>query len=178
MDAGKAPFIRVGLFIIVAAMLLYMPIREFLKITFMLGIPFVFILAFMKKKPRYSIFWIISLLLLAGITGGYLYMLKGLPEQIVTHQIVIDGTTLMSEGRYDEAIAEFTKLEQYNDINTMNKKVMAVEKEKESAVLLKEAKEMINKSNKDKALELLEKVPSGTGSHAEASSLIKSLKKK
>ena len=50
MNPRLAPFIRVGGLIVLVLMLFHLPTREFLKVTFMLGIPFVFALAFMKKS--------------------------------------------------------------------------------------------------------------------------------
>ncbi len=176
MNPKLAPFIRVGGFIALVAMLLYLPTREFLKTTFMLGIPFIFILAFMRKQSRYSLPWIIAIVLAAVTVGGYIYMLTGLPERIATHQIVIDGTVLLSEGKYYDAAEKFGELEQYGDLNTMEKKLALVEKEKDAVRLLEQAKVMINAGEKDEALVLLESVPSDTRAHKEAASLIKTLK--
>jgi hypothetical protein len=38
MENTKAPFIRLGIVVIAIGLLLYLPTREFLKMTFMLGI--------------------------------------------------------------------------------------------------------------------------------------------
>lgn len=175
MNPRLAPFIRVGVFIVLAAMLLHLPTREFLKTTFMLGIPFFFILAFMRKTRRYSLPWMIAIVLAVVTVGGYIYMLTGLPQRIAAHQIVIDGTGLLTDGEYDEAEQKFGELEQYGDINTMNKKLALLEKEKEAAHLLQQAKALIKAGEEGKALALLETVPSDTRSHQEAARLIKTL---
>ena len=39
MNPRLAPFLRVGGLAVLVLMLLYLPTREFLKVTFMLGIP-------------------------------------------------------------------------------------------------------------------------------------------
>ncbi len=176
MNPKLAPFIRVGGFIALAAMLLYLPTREFLKTTFMLGIPFIFILAFMRKQSRYSLPWIIAIILTAITVGGYIYMLTDLPERIATHQIVIDGTSLLTEGKYEDAAEKFSELEQYGDLNTMEKKLALVEKEKEASRLLEQAKVLIYAGEKDEALVLLKSISSGTRASNETARLIKTLK--
>ncbi len=175
MNPNLIPFIRVGAFIALAAMLLYLPTREFLKTTFMLGIPFIFILAFMKKTRRYSLPWITAIILAVVTVGGYIYMLTDLPQRIATHQIVIDGTALLTDGEYEAAADKFSELEQYGDINTMDEKLALVEKEKDAAFLLEQAKVLVQSGEKDQALVLLESVPSDTRAHKEAAGLIKTL---
>ena len=49
MDTWKGPYIRVGLVALVIALLAWMPTREFLKLTFMVGIPFIFIFGFISS---------------------------------------------------------------------------------------------------------------------------------
>ena len=91
MNPRLAPFLRVGGLAVLVLMLLYLPTREFLKVTFMLGIPLVFALAFMKKSSKYSLSWFFALLLALMALGGYLYMLSGLPQRIAVHQIEMDA---------------------------------------------------------------------------------------
>jgi hypothetical protein len=76
----------------------------------MLGIPFVFILGFMIKKPRYSLVWNICALALLAVVGLYGYRLIHLPERVQEREIVSSGAALVAEGKYDEAIAQFEKL--------------------------------------------------------------------
>jgi len=71
MDSRKVPFIRLFLVAAVLAMLFYMPTREFLKITFMLGIPFIFLLGYMMRQKKYSITWITASIVLIVILAGY-----------------------------------------------------------------------------------------------------------
>ena len=175
MNPNLAPFIRLGAFIALVAMLLYLPTREFLKTTFMLGIPFVFILSYMRKTRKYSLPWIIAIVLAAVTVGGYIYMLTGLPQRIATHQIVIEGTALLTDGKYDAAAHKFSELEQYGDVDTMDEKLALVEKEKDAARLLEQAKALVKSGEKDKALVLLEAVPANTRAHQEAARLTKKL---
>ncbi|KUG03674.1 hypothetical protein ASZ90_018919 [hydrocarbon metagenome] len=175
MNPNLAPFIRLGAFIALVAMLLYLPTREFLKTTFMLGIPFVFILAYMRKARKYSLPWIIAIVLVVVTVGGYIYMLTGLPQRIATHQIVIEGTALLTDGKYDDAAHKFSELEHYGDVNTMDEKLALVEKEQDAARLLEQAKALVKSGEKDKALVLLQAVPSDTRAHQEASRLIRNL---
>lgn len=175
MNSEKAPFIRVGLFIVIVIMLIYMPTREFLKMTFMMAVPAVFVLIFMKNKRRFSIAWIAGIILLVCIGGGYIYMLKGLPQQIATHRIVIDGTALLSEGKYELAFNKFSELEEYGETKTMNEKLDMVNKEKQADNILKEAEKLLTAGEYESATILLESVPSGTRAHQKAADLLKSL---
>ncbi|MDD3895378.1 MAG: hypothetical protein PHU36_10250, partial [Syntrophomonadaceae bacterium] len=101
MEKSKAPFIRVGGFIIIVALLLYLPTREFLKMTFMLGMPLVLFLVVMKKNNKYSPLWIMSALVIILITGVYVYSLTTLPDRIETRRIVIEGEVLLADGKFD-----------------------------------------------------------------------------
>lgn len=168
----RGPFIRVGLFIIAAAMLLYMPTREFLKLTFMLGIPFIFVLVFMKKVRKFSPIWFVLLLMLIGVSTGYVYRLMDLPQHIAVRQIVIDGGTLMAAEKYDEAVAVYRQLEAY-DIDEMNEKIQKAENDKKAMEQVKKAKQFKEAGQIPEAIKALNDVPEGTRYSSEASSLKK-----
>ena len=100
MDKKRNPYIRVPLVIAAGVMLYFMPTREFLKLTFMLGIPFIFIMGFMVKKPRYSLVWNVCAAVLLVIIGTYGYYLIHLPERIQVREIVTSGAALVANGQY------------------------------------------------------------------------------
>lgn len=172
MDTWKGPYIRVGLVVLVVIMLAWMPTREFLKLTFMVGIPFIFILGFMMKKQRYSIPWVISLVLLIGIVAGYGYLLTDLPDRIETKRIVSLGATLMAEGKYDQAIKEYRKLEALGRSKKMNEKIESAKKEKFSAEALAEAKRLIKAGKPEQAKKVLESIPLDSRAGTEAKDLL------
>ena len=176
MNPRLAPFIRVGGLIVLVLMLFHLPTREFLKVTFMLGIPFVFALAFMKKSSKYSLGWFATLFLVLMVVGFYLYMLTGLPQRITLHEIEIDATVLLTEGKFDEAQEKFSEMEPYVSPETLNKKYTLVEKEKDAALKVEEAGELMEAGEKEKARQLLESVPYDSMAQREAARLLKTLR--
>lgn len=177
MENSKAPFIRVGSFIIIVLLLLYLPTREFLKMTFMLGMPLVLFLVVMKKNNKYSPLWIMSALVIILITGVYVYSLTTLPERIETRRIVIEGEVLLADGKFDEAVANYRKLEQTGEINKMNDKIAVVEAEKAGRSLIEEAELLIADGKNDAAREVLQKVPTDTRAAQEAVKMLRALNK-
>lgn len=172
MDTWKGPYIRVGLVVLAVIMLAWMPTREFLKLTFMVGIPFIFILGFMVKKRRYSIPWVISMMLLIGIAGGYGYLLTDLPDRVEARRIISQGAALMAEGKYDQAINEYSKLEGLGRSEKMNEKIESAKKEKSSAEALAEAKRLIKAGKPEQAKKVLESIPLDSRAGTEAKDLL------
>jgi len=161
--------------ILVGVMLYFMPTREFLKLTFLLGIPFIFIMGFMVKKPRYSLGWNVcaaGLLLLLGVYGYYLIHL---PERIQVREIVTSGAALVANGQYDEAIAKFEQLESLGKPEEMKKKIMEAQTEKDAHQQLEKARQQINAGNKEEARKIIEEIPSNTRAAQEAKPLLKSI---
>ncbi|WP_054692169.1 hypothetical protein [Syntrophomonas palmitatica] len=95
MNILRSGLIRVLLLAVCIGMLAWMPTREFLKITFMIGIPFVFALGFMVRRKPYSLAWIVSLFVMLAAAGLYVYLLTDLPERIETRRIITQGGTLV-----------------------------------------------------------------------------------
>lgn len=160
-------FKALGLLVLIAAVF-SMPVREFLKITFILGIPFIFLLGFMLKKKKYSPVWIICFILLLGIGAFYLNMLTQLPERIETRRIVSEGGILVAEGKYDQAINEFKKLGQLGKSDDMNEKIAWAEREKLAAARLQEARNLIKANKITEAKKLLDSIPDNTRAYQEA----------
>ncbi len=176
MNPRLAPLLRVGGLIVLILMLLHLPTREFLKVTFILGIPFVFALAFLKKSSKYSLRWFAALVLILLVVGGYLYMLNGLPERIALHQIEIDGAVLLTEGKFDEAWDKFSEMEPYVNDETLNKKLAQVEKEREAFLKVEKAQELMEAGEGEQAQEILESVPSDSMAKQEAARMLKILR--
>lgn len=175
MTISKSPWVRVPLVIAVGVMLYFRPTREFLKLTFMLGIPFVFILGFMVKKPRYSLIWNICALLLLLVVGVFGYRLIHLPERVQEREIVSSGAALVAEGKYDEAIAKFEKLDDLGKPILMKEKIEGAQKEKAAHQQLEQARQLIAEGNKEEARKIIDAIPSGTRAAQEARELKKSL---
>ena len=172
MNTWKGPYIRVGLVALVIGLLAWMPTREFLKLTFMVGIPFIFILGFMLKRERYSAAWIISLVLLIGITAGYGYLLTDLPERIEARRIISQGAALVAEGKYDQAINEYRHLEDLGRSEKMKEKIEAAQTEKAASEALSKGKALIKAGKPEQARRVLESIPPGTRAGREAKELL------
>lgn len=171
----KTPLLRVLVVAVVIAMLVYMPTREFLKTTFMLGIPFIFLLGFMVKQPRNSIRWVILAVLVLSVVGGYVYMLTQLPERIEVRRIITEGSGLVAEGKYDAAIAEYRKLEKLDNKIKMAEKIEEVEKEKRAHRDVQLAQQLIKAGDNQEARKMLKAIPGDTRAAGEAKQILKTL---
>ena len=103
-------------------------------------------------------------------------MLSGLPQRIAVHQIEMDANILMTEGRFDEAREKFSQLEPYLSPENLNVKYSQVDKDKEAALKVEEARELMEAGKKDQARQLLESVPSDSMAQREAARLLKNLR--
>jgi len=175
MDKKRNPYIRVPLVIAVGIMLYFMPTREFLKLTFLLGIPFIFLLGFMVKKPRYSLGWNVCAAGLLVIIGVYGYYLIHLPERIQVREIVTSGAALVANGQYDEAIAKFEQLEKLGKPEEMKEKIMEAQTEKDAHLQLEKARQQIDTGNIEEGRKIILELPSNTRAAQEAKELLKSI---
>jgi len=175
MDKKRNPYIRVPLVIAAGVMLYFMPTREFLKLTFMLGVPFIFILGFMVKKPRYSLGWNACAAVLLVIIGTYGYYLIHLPERIQVREIVTSGAALVANGQYDEAIAKYEQLEKLGKPEEMKEKIMEAQTEKDAHQQLEKARQQIEVGNIDEARKIIEGLPPNTRAAQEAKQVLKSI---
>lgn len=165
--------IRWTVLLIVGAMLFFLPTREFLKTTFMLGMPFILVLGYMVKKRRYSLPFMVALALLVVIGCGYGFMLYTLPERVEARRIVMEGSELLGQGRYDEAIQRYRGLEALGRSDDMKERIAHVEKEAQAAQLLSQAEALHQIGQREQALDLLEAIPNGTRSSGRAGKLKK-----
>lgn len=177
MNAQARPFFRLALLIAVLAMLYFLPTREFLKVTLWMAVPAIFILGYMRKTRPYSVTWIISLALLVVIAVGYGYMLVDLPDRIETRRIIMEGSQLVNEGRYDEAIALYQRLGDVGREEKMKEKIETARTEAEASQILEQARLLYKEGKTQQALELIEDIPPGTRAAVEAGNLKKEIKK-
>jgi tetratricopeptide (TPR) repeat protein len=166
------PFFRLIAFAAAVAALLYMPTREFLKITFIMGIPFILLLGFNRRQQPWGIKWCLSAVLLFAVVAAYGYFLTELPERIEIRRIVSEGGALVAEGRYDEAINEYRKLGELGRQDKMQEKIAQAEEEKQAALNLERGKQLLSQGNKEAALQVLESIPEHTRAGHEAVKLI------
>lgn len=175
MSDKLKPYMRLLLIIIVGLMLYFVPTREFLKTTFMLGMPFVFILGFMVRKPRYSLVWSTCALGLLVVLGAYTYNLIHLPERVQVREIISSGAALVAEGQYDAAIEKFAGLEKLGKPEQMKEKISEAQTEKEAHQKLETARQLIEVGKKDEAKRIIEALPPNTRAAQESRNLLKSL---
>lgn len=152
-------------------------IFEFLKATFFVGIVFIPVLGFWVRKPRFSVPWIISSMVLIGLLGLYGYLLINLPVKAETRQIVSEGGALVAEGKYDAAIEEYRKLGALGKNEDMESYLQNTYREKEAAANLDQARLMAAAGRNQEALELLAKIPADARAARDANALRKSLQK-
>ncbi len=153
------------------AMLFYLPTREFLKVTFMAGIPFIFAWGFMSRQRRYSLPWVLAGIVILASLGGYGYLLVNLPERIQTRAIISEGGALVAEGKYDQAINEYKKLEEIGQTQKMQEKIQIAEKEKKANQQLVLARQLIKAGRLDDAKKTIESIPPDTRAAREAKKL-------
>lgn len=175
MKFFKNPWVRLAILALIIASLLYLPTREFLKVTFILGMPFVFLAGFMHKQAKRSPQWVIAAILLAAVGATYIYALVQLPERIQVRRIVAAGSTLVQEGKYDKAIAEYSKLELIGKSDKMKAKIEEVEREKKGQRDLELARQLIKQGDLEEARKLLETIPPKTRAAQEAVKMLKDL---
>lgn len=171
----KSPWIRLMLLIVLVASLFYLPTREFLKVTGMLGIPAVFLAGFMHKQKKHSVKWGMAALCLVALGGVYVYSLVNLPERIEVRRIIAAGSVLIQQGQYDRAIAEYSKLDKLGKAEKMQTKIEDVEREKKAQRDLELAKQMVKSGDYEEARKLIEAIPRKTRAGGEAARLLKSI---
>jgi len=152
-------------------MLAWMPAREFLKITFIMGIPFIFALGFMMRRRPYSFPWVLSALVMLVSVGGYIYFLTDLPERIETRRIITQGGTLVAEGKYDQAINEYRKLAPLGRTQKMHEKIAAAEKERKADQQLQKARKLLREGREQEAQAILKAIDATTRAGVEAKKL-------
>jgi len=75
---------------------------------------------------------------------------------------------LVAEGKYDEAIKEYRRLEKLGQTEKMKQKIAEAEKEKEAALLLDEVRQLVARGDIEKAREILNSIPEDTRAAREA----------
>lgn len=177
MPILQNPFIRLPVFIVFIAALLYMPTREFLKITFMMGIPFILLLGFNMRQQRWGFKWCLSACLLLVVAGAYGYLLTDLPERTEIRRIISVGAALEAEGNYDQALKEYSKLGDLGRFDKMRDKSAQAEEEKQAALSLEKGKELLEKGADAEAMKVLESIPGHTRAGQKAGKIIAAINK-
>jgi len=82
----------------------------------------------------------------------------------------------VAEGRFDEAIAEYEKLNDLGEPERMQKEIAEAQKEKEARQQLVKAQELLNSGNQEEARRILEAIPAETRAGVEATKIRQELK--
>lgn len=175
MSGLRSPVARILLLAALVIMIFYMPAREFLKVTFIMGIPAIILLGLMSKRVSWSPTWIISFVLLLGVAGAYVYLLTELPERIETRRIISEGGALVAEGKYDRAIAEYRKLEELGKVEAMQERIHTAQQEKAAAQKLDQARDLLRRGERQEAARVLDSIPGNTRAGRSAEKLRSSL---
>lgn len=171
MSTGKAPYIKLALILIALAMLYFVQTREFLKITFFMGVPFLLFYGFMGRQRRYSILWILSGVLVLGTIVSYGYLLVHLPERIETRVIITEGGALVAEGKYDQAIEKYQGLEKLGQKQKMQEKIDIAQQEKRAEQQLEMAQQKFAAGDQEAAREIIKNIKPGTRAAVKARAL-------
>lgn len=171
MTENRSRFLRIVLVLACLVMLFFASTREFLKVTFFMGIPFLLFYTFMGRQIRYSILWILSGILVVGVLIAYGYMVINLPERIAARQIVSEGGALVAEGKYDAAIEKYQHLEELGQKVKMEEKIANARLEKKAQEQLDLAQQKFTAGDKDAAREIVKKIPPNTRAAVKARKL-------
>jgi hypothetical protein len=175
MTANKAPYIRVFCFIVVLVMLFFAPTREFLKITFFMGIPFLLFYVLMGRQRRFAPLWFLCGIMVLGVIGAYGYLLVHLPERVEVRSIISEGGTLVAEGKYNEAIEIYQRLEALGETDKMQEKISIARQEQEAEQQLELARQKLAEGDKEAAREIVTNIKPGTRAAVGARELKKQL---
>ncbi|MEA1962410.1 MAG: tetratricopeptide repeat protein [Bacillota bacterium] len=176
MEVTRKPMIRLLLVVIGIIMLCFLPTREFLKITFIIGIPFVFMLGWMRKQLRYSISWFLLGIVLLSLLGFYTYSIYHLPEKIAVREIIYQAESYIADGQYDQAIQAYEELVILGHEEKALKKISWVKREKTADLELEKVRVLISANKYDEAVTVIQNIPSNTRAAIEAQRLLKDLK--
>lgn len=174
MENGRdyRPVMRLLFVLMAVIMLFFLPTRE-LKVTFIIGIPFVFVMRIMGRQYRYALGWWICGFILIAIIAGYGFSLYHLPERIQVRQLVTEGETLLANGEYQKAIECFEKLEGLGQKEQASERIAQARLEEEANQQLEEARLLIAKGDEKGAYELMRTIPDGTRAAMKAHKLLK-----
>ena len=103
-------------------------------------------------------------------------MLTDLPQRIETKRILIEGDTLVAEGKYQEAINCYQRMEKLGRLDKMNNKIAEAQKEEAAADALLQARELLREGNRAEAIKKLEAIPHNTWVAREAQHLLKDIR--
>ena len=162
MSEARSRLIKIILVLVSLAMLFFTPTREFLKITFFMGIPFLLFYSFMGKQRRYSMLWILSGILVLGVLLMYGTLMIHLPERIEVREIITEGGTLVAEGKYDAAIDRYQQLEKLGQKEKMEEKIENARLEKKAQQQLELAQQKLAAGDKEAAREIIKNIPPST----------------
>lgn len=171
------PWLRLLGVIAVIAMLLFVPTREFLKLTFMLGIPMVLCMVLMRRQPRRNFLWAAGLLALLAVFGFYVYNLTDLPQRIAVRYVVMEGASLQANGHYDEAIAVYEELYDLGKGERAEREIAQCETEKGAQLDLERAGALLAAGEVEAARAIIEKLPPDTRSQIEGQRLLRQWEK-
>lgn len=171
MTVNKAPYARMFIFPVVVVMLFFASTREFLKITFFLGIPFLLFYVLMSRQIRYSLRWFTCGILVLGVIGLYGYMLVQLPQRVEVREIIREGGSLVAAGKYDQAIEAYQRLEELGQAEKMEEKINLARQEQQAAWQLEEARQKLTQGDQAAARQIIENIEPGTRAAVEARDL-------
>lgn len=171
------PWLRLLVVFALFAMLFFVPTREFLKLTFMLGIPLLLGLVLMRRQPRRNILWAVGLALSLAVFGFYLYSLTDLPQRVAVRYVVMEGASLKADGRYDEAIAVYNELYDLDRASKADREIAHCEAEKAAQQGLERVSALLEAGDAEAARAVIQDLPEGTRAQVEAQRMLRQWEK-
>lgn len=155
----------------VVALFAYTPTRFFIKLTVVFGIPFILLFGWWRRLRRFSIGWILVGLALGGLLGLYGVQVYAFPERLKVKEITREGDVLLAQGKYDQAINKYREMEKL-DADKAEKKVAVAREQKKFYNTYREARELAERGDKERAVKLLGTIPPTAHVHSEAQRLL------
>ncbi len=161
--------------VLIIALFIYDPTREFIKITALIGMPALVIWAYQKRFERLSVPWILCALVLVGLAVGYGFMLQDLPDKVGWRGAQRQGDVYLSAGQYDRAISQYKEMAKYGKEAKAEGKIREALEQKKFDKRYREAKQLAAENKYAEARRLLEGIPGTAVVYPQAHKLMKEI---
>ncbi|MGI6487521.1 MAG: hypothetical protein GX964_05520 [Syntrophomonadaceae bacterium] len=152
---------------VIVALFNYTPARFFLKMTVLIGLPFILLFLWWRRQPRFGIAWIVGVLVMGLLLGAYGMMMYSFPEQLQVKEIKKEGDILLAQGQYDRALDKYREIEPLNQKEAAKKMAEAREQKQFHETYLR-ARELAEQGEKEKARQVLKSIPRSAHVYSEA----------
>lgn len=164
--------------VLIIALFIYDPTREFIKLTVLIGMPALVIWGYQKRFERLSLPWVICALILVGLAVGYGFMLQDLPNKIGWRGAQRQGDMYLAAGQYDKAISQYKVMAKYGKEAKAESRIMEAVEQKNFDKRYQEARQMAADRKYNEARRLLKGIPGTAVIYPKAARLMKDIEDK